>query len=183
MRLVVLAMGIGLLATGAVSAQAQGARGTTGSAPTASASLKDTEGRVIGDAVLQQTPHGVLLKLELRNATPGVHALHIHERGQCDAPTFESAGGHFAPAGTSHGFHDAKGPHAGDLPNIHVPASQELTVEYLVRGVTLEQGRESFFDADGSAIVMHRGADDYTSEPAGDAGNRLACGPIMRSNK
>jgi Cu-Zn family superoxide dismutase len=71
---------------------------------TAAASLIDVEGRPIGEARLQQTPHGVLVKLDLRNATPGVHAVHIHQVGKCDRPSFESAGPHVAASSQQHGF-------------------------------------------------------------------------------
>jgi Cu-Zn family superoxide dismutase len=178
MRHLIVAIGSALVASTSPSAQTP--TRTSGSSPalTASASLMDTQGRNVGEARLQQTPHGVLLKLELRNATPGVHALHIHEVGRCEGPSFESAGGHFAPSGRQHGFLNARGPHAGDLPNIEVPATTQLTVEHLVSDVTLEPGSHSLLDINGSAIVIHTGKDDYTTEPAGDSGERIACGRI-----
>ena len=185
MRSVILAIGFGLFVAASPSTQstqtptATGTAGTS-AAPTASASLTDAQGRSVGEARLQQTPHGVLVKLDLRNATPGVHALHIHEVGRCDAPTFESAGEHFAPSGRQHGFLDARGPHAGDLPNLEVPTTRQLSVEHLVSNVTLEEGTRSLFDADGSSIVIHAGKDDYTSDPAGNSGDRIACGRIVR---
>lgn len=179
----ILAIGIGVLVGVTASAQGPTPTGTTGTrtAATAGASLIDTQGRSIGEARLQQTPHGVLLKLDLRHATPGIHGLHIHDIGRCDAPSFESAGGHFNPSGRQHGFLNPRGPHAGDLPNIEVPATTTLAVEYLVADVTLEPGSLSLLDADGSAIVIHSGKDDYTSDPAGGSGDRLACGRIVRS--
>jgi Cu-Zn family superoxide dismutase len=182
MRHLIVGVGFALFASASPSAQTP--TGTSGSSavPTASANLVDTEGRTVGEARLQQTPHGVLLKLELRNATPGVHALHIHEVGRCQAPSFESAGGHFAPSGRQHGFLNAKGPHAGDLPNIEVPATTQLTVEHLVADVTLEPGAHSLLDSNGSAIVIHTGKDDYATEPAGDSGDRIACGRITRDS-
>jgi Cu-Zn family superoxide dismutase len=178
MKHIYLSIGLGVII--AATAAAQSPTGTTGTAAMAAAFLKDASGRAVGQARLQQTPHGVLLRLELKNATPGIHALHLHDVGACDAPSFESAGGHFAPDGREHGFLDPKGPHAGDLPNIHVPSTTELEVEYLIGNVTLDAGPRSLFDADGSAIVIHAGPDDYASEPAGDAGHRLVCGVIGR---
>lgn len=182
MRHLIVAIGFALFASASPSAQTP--TGTSGSsvALMASASLMDTQGRNVGAARLQQTPHGVLLKLELKNATPGVHALHIHEVGRCEAPSFESAGAHFAPSGHQHGFLNAKGPHAGDLPNIEVPATTQLTVEHLVADVTLEPGARSLLDSNGSSIVIHTGKDDYTTEPAGDSGDRIACGRITRDD-
>ena len=150
------------------------------SAVTARAALVDGSGKTIGDAVLKETPNGVLLQVDLASAEAGAHAFHIHETGRCDRPTFESAGGHFAPGGAEHGLFDPKGPHAGDLPNVHVPADGRLSFEYLVPRVTLGPGDRSLLDSDGSALVMHRDRDDYTSDPAGNAGDRIVCGVIMR---
>jgi len=165
------------------AAQGPAVTGTTGTLPTATAALVDGSGRGVGQARLQQSPHGVLLRLDLKNATPGVHGLHIHEVGRCDAPSFESAGGHFSPARRDHGFLNPSGAHAGDLPNIFVPSSTELSIEYLVPDVTLDPGPRSLLDANGSAIVLHADQDDYFSDPAGHAGDRLACGPIAAAGK
>jgi Cu-Zn family superoxide dismutase len=150
------------------------------SAVTARAALVDTSGKTIGDAFLRETPNGVLLKVDLGSAAAGVHGFHIHETGRCDRPTFESAGGHFAPRGAEHGLLDPKGPHAGDLPNVHVPADGRLSFEFLAPNLTLRSGDASLLDDDGSALVMHRDRDDYTTEPAGSAGDRIACGVVMR---
>jgi Cu-Zn family superoxide dismutase len=158
--------------------------GTAGSDPsgtTARASIKDAKGATIGDATLRETAHGVLLQVELRNAPPGEHGFHIHENGTCTAPTFESAGNHWSPEGKAHGFLEERGPHAGDLPNIHVPQDGRLTFELLVEGVTLSPGARSLFDANGSALVLHASPDDYASQPSGAAGDRLACGVVMKS--
>jgi Cu-Zn family superoxide dismutase len=152
-----------------------------GEALTARAAMLDSAGRNVGDAVLTQTPHGVLLKVDLRGVKPGIHGFHIHQTGRCDPPTFESANGHFAPNGHQHGFLDDTGPHAGDLPNVHVLASGDLSVEYLVGNVTLQAGDAgALLDGDGSALVMHAGADDYHTNPAGAAGARIVCGVVMR---
>ena len=174
------AIGIALMAGGGTFAQGQKPTGTAGTdlAPVASANLIDTQGRSVGQAHLQQTPHGVLLKLYLKNATPGTHGLHIHDVGLCDRPSFTSAGSHFNPSGRQHGFLNPRGPHAGDLPNIDVPATMQLTVEYLVRDVTLEPGPESLLDANGSTIVIHAGTDDYFTNPSGESGDRMACGDV-----
>ncbi len=149
----------------------------------AAATLADSHGRAVGQASLRQAPHGVILKLELKNATPGIHGLHMHDVGRCDPPTFESAGGHFNPSRKAHGFLSQRGQHAGDLPNISVPASTEQTLEYFVTGVTIDPGPTSLLDGNGTALVIHAGQDDYTSDPAGESGDRLACGAITRSDK
>ena len=164
----------------AQSRQAPSTRGTTGTlpVPTATAMLTDANGGSVGTARLQQTPHGVLMKLDLQDATPGVHALHIHEAGRCEPPSFQSAGNHFEPSQRQHGFLNLDGPHAGDIPNIDVPPTRRLTVEHLLSGVTLDDGPRSLLHADGSAIIIHADEDDYASDPSGNAGDRIACGRI-----
>jgi superoxide dismutase, Cu-Zn family len=152
----------------AVSAEAQ----------TAKATMKDANGKEVGRVDLVQTPHGVLLKLSLKGAAPGDHAFHVHAVGKCEPP-FTSAGGHFNPDGKKHGMEAAEGAHAGDMPNLHVPASGELVIEVANAMISLVKGQpNSVFDADGSALVIHAGADDYKSDPAGNAGDRIACGVI-----
>jgi len=161
---------------------------TAGAAPSATptaaggamAKMADAKGGEVGSVVLKQTPRGVLLSLDLANLPPGTHAFHIHTTGKCEPPEFKSAGGHFNPTDVHHGFESEKGEHAGDLPNLHVPESGTLRVEYATEAVTLGEGKNSLFDADGSALVIHAGADDYKSDPAGDAGGRIACGVITR---
>ncbi len=168
--LTVLAVGV----AASLSAQVQ-----TAQAQTAKVALKDQAGKDVGSVQLVETPHGVLLKLALKGAVPGEHAFHVHAVGKCEPP-FTSAGGHFNPAGKKHGLAVAEGAHAGDMPNLHIPASGELMVEILNGGVTLAKGKpNSVFDADGSAIVIHAGVDDYKSDPTGNAGDRIACGVIV----
>jgi Cu-Zn family superoxide dismutase len=147
-------------------------------AQSASAPLKDAQGKEVGSANLTQTPHGVLINVAVKGLPPGEHAFHVHAVGKCEPP-FTSAGGHFNPAGKKHGMLAAEGFHAGDMPNLHVPQSGDLTVEVINADITLEKGKpNSVFDADGSAIVIHAKSDDYKTDPAGDAGGRIACGVI-----
>jgi Cu-Zn family superoxide dismutase len=145
------------------------------------ATFIDAERRTIGEAHLKQTPHGVLLTIDLTNAPPGVRAVHLHTVGQCDAPTFDSAKAHFAPGGSTHGFLNPQGPHAGDLPNLDIPSTKKLRVEQMLPNVTLDPGPQSLLDADGSALVIHAGKDDYLSDPAGESGDRIACARITSS--
>lgn len=147
-------------------------------ARTASATLKNAQGQTVGTATLQDTPNGVLIKADLIDVPPGPHAFHIHTTGKCEPPGFTSAGGHFAPGGTRHGLLAHAMPHAGDLPNIHVGPDGKLKFEVLAEGVTLGPGPTSLLDADGSALVLHATADDYVTDPAGNAGGRIACGVI-----
>lgn len=151
----------------------------SGYAQTAKAPLKDAGGKDVGTVDLVQTPHGVLLKLSLKGIPAGEHAFHVHAVGKCEPP-FTSAGGHFNPGSKKHGMEAAEGAHAGDMPNLHVPASGELAVEVANPAISLVKGQpNSVFDADGSAIVIHAKADDYKSDPAGNAGDRIACGVIV----
>jgi Cu-Zn family superoxide dismutase len=172
-----LAATLGALVTGALLAGPVPAQQLT-----ATAELIDTEGNVIGQVALTETPnHGVHLRLHVEGLEAGEHGLHIHETGQCEAPGFDSAGGHYAPRGRSHGILHPHGKHAGDLVNLHVPASGEVMTERLAHEVTLVPGATgTLFDDDGSAIVIHATGDDYESQPAGAGGPKVACGVIRK---
>jgi superoxide dismutase, Cu-Zn family len=163
-----LAAAAPLLALAALPAAAQDAKAT----------LKNAEGKEVGSAALTQTPAGVLIRLSVKGLPAGERAFHIHAVGKCEPP-FTSAGGHFNPGGKKHGMMAAEGHHAGDLPNLHVPASGDLVVEVLNPAVTLEKGKaNSLFGPEGTALVIHAGKDDYKTDPAGDAGGRIVCGLI-----
>jgi superoxide dismutase, Cu-Zn family len=150
------------------------------SAKTASARLADKSGKHVGAAELSQTAAGVLLKLSITGLPPGERAFHIHAVGKCEPP-FESAGAHFNPDNHKHGLLAGAG-HAGDMPNLHIPSSGNLSIELVNAVVTLERGKpNSLLDADGSSIVIHEGKDDYKSDPAGDSGGRIACGVITEA--
>ena len=150
------------------------------SAQSATAELINADGEKIGTVELNQLAQGVHIFAQAEKLPAGVHAFHIHAVGKCEPP-FKSAGGHFNPTGAKHGWNSSEGPHAGDLPNVHVQDDGVLAIEYFTAAVTLGEGETSLFDEDGSAIVMHEGADDYQSDPAGAAGPRIACGVIMQS--
>ena len=141
--------------------------------------LRDAKNQSVGEATLRDTPNGVLISLSLRGLPPGAHGFHIHAVGKCEPP-FESAGGHFNPSAKSHGFENAGGPHGGDLPNVIVAADGGVQVEVVASGVTLQTGPGALLDADGSALVVHSGPDDYTTDPAGNSGARIACGVVAR---
>jgi len=145
----------------------------------ASADIKDATGKKVGEAILEQRAGEVQISATFSGLPPGQHAFHIHEVGRCDPP-FESAGGHFNPTGKKHGKDNPNGPHAGDLPNLDVPSSGGVKVEVTVKDLALDGGRGGLLDGDGVALVVHEGADDYKSDPAGNAGKRLACGVVRR---
>lgn len=145
------------------------------------AQMVDTEDEPLGTVELRETTRqGVFIELDLEGLPPGTHAFHIHETGRC-SPDFDASGGHFSPHGNKHGLLHPEGPHAGDLLNINVSPSGRVSAERLATDVTLEPGpAESLFDEDGSAFVIHEGADDYMSQPSGAAGEPIACGVIRR---
>jgi Cu-Zn family superoxide dismutase len=137
--------------------------------------LKNSAGESVGDAVLTDRAGGVAIALHLKGLTPGEHAPHFHENPKCDGPDFKSAGGHFATAHKMHGQVEG-GPHEGDLPNIVVAADGTSKTNLMADHVTLKKGPNSLLK--GSAMVIHAKSDDYKSQPAGNAGDRVACGVI-----
>lgn len=146
--------------------------------------LKNAGGAVIGSATLTDAPKGVLMKIELKGATPGWHGLHFHEKGDCSKADFTSAGGHVHGGPTMvHGLLNPDANEAGDLPNLHVGADGSATAEVFTTFVSLNGagGRQALADKDGSAIVIHANADDHKTQPIGGAGARIACGVIAGS--
>lgn len=142
-------------------------------------SLNNTDGHVVATATLTEDDAGVHIKLEGEDLPEGTHAFHIHEKGACEAPDFESAGGHYNPTDDNHGKDDSEGPHAGDFDNIKVAEDGTVNEEITTDKVTLEKGKENtLYTDDGTSLVIHADDDDYKSQPSGDAGDRIACGVI-----
>lgn len=145
---------------------------------TATASFVDAEGAASGTAELWAPPGGgVLIKIEVSGLPEDSWvAFHVHETGSCDHTTgHESAGGHFNPGSNEHGYMVEGGPHAGDMPNQYVPADGTLRAEVFNQALTLAEGDAGIV---GRALMVHADADDYKSQPAGNAGDRLACAVI-----
>jgi superoxide dismutase, Cu-Zn family len=138
------------------------------------------KGEKIGTAMLTEVPGGVRIEFKVSQLPPGTHALHIHATGRCEAPGFMSAGGHFNPAMKQHGKDNPMGPHAGDLPNFVVDASGNGGGTITATGVTLAGASDSLFHTGGTALMIHAAADDYKTDPTGNAGPRLACGVIEK---
>lgn len=143
----------------------------------AEAVLQGIDGSQTGKVYLIQGPHGLLLQADLKGLPAGTLAFHFHTTGSC-SPEFKAAGGHLNPTGKKHGFLSADGPHLGDMPNIHVPDSGQLQFELFLTGMTLGEGSSPLLDADGTSVMIHKQADDYKTDPAGAAGDRIACGVV-----
>jgi Cu-Zn family superoxide dismutase len=166
---ILLAVGLVFLLASNASAQGQ-SRGY--------AELKDKDGKSVGAANLREAAGGVVIQLQVKGLSPGLHAIHVHAVGKCEAPAFNSAGGHFNPGEKKHGLKNPDGPHAGDLPDLYIAKDGSGRYEVLADGITLKPGATSVFGADGSALVIHASADDNMSDPAGNSGDRVACGVI-----
>ena len=146
-------------------------------------SLVNASGFEIGTVTIEDEEVGVEVDIDATSLPEGAHAVHFHENGTCDGPDFTSAGGHYNPSGVNHGFDAASpNPHAGDMRNIDVPRSGVVEVELDNERVTLRprDGLAPLLDSNGTALIIHAGADDYESQPSGDAGGRIACAVIAR---
>ena len=149
--------------------------GTTGIAE-----LRNVSGQPVATATLTQVGDVVRIVLEAQGLPAGVKAVHIHEVGSCEGPTFTSAGGHFNPLGKQHGLLNPQGAHAGDLSNITIGPDGKGSMETSTQQVTLGAGATSLFDANGSALVIHAAPDDFRTDPTGNSGARIACGAISK---
>lgn len=142
--------------------------------------LQDAKGQSVGSATISEAKTGVLIRLDLKDLPPGEHALHIHSAAKCEAPAFTTAGPHFNPEQKHHGLDNPEGPHAGDMPNFTVKPNGTAKTTIRDPRVTLGSGANSLLANGGTALVIHAKADDMKSDPAGNAGDRIACGVITR---
>ena len=144
--------------------------------------LKDGNGQSVGSATVSEGKggSGVTIKLNLKNLTPGDHAAHFHQVAKCEGPAFTTAGGHFNPDQKHHGLENPAGPHAGDMRNFTVKADGTSKATLTDPLVNLGAGDHSLFTGGGTALVIHAKADDMKSDPAGNAGDRIACGAITK---
>lgn len=145
-------------------------------APSAEALLKPTKGNTAAGTVhFEQVGDMVRISALVQGLTPGAHAFHIHERGDCTAPDAASAGGHFNPFGKPHGDPARAAHHAGDLPMLVAGADGKARFEALMDGMTLHNGPASLM---GRGVIVHAHPDDFTTQPSGNSGARVACGVI-----
>lgn len=144
------------------------------------ATLEARSGSTVGGVVrFTEDAAGVKVLIEVTGATPGDHAVHVHEKGDCSAPDATSAGGHFNPMGHAHGAPDASPHHPGDFGNVTVGADGKGTKELTTKDITLGEGQTKVV---GLAVIVHEKADDFVTQPTGAAGGRQACGIVKASD-
>lgn len=147
--------------------------------PSLTVNLMDGNGKPVGTAELIEEEDALRIMVEAENLPEGLHGFHFHEKGVCEASDFESAGGHFNPTGASHGLDHEDGPHAGDLPNLEVGPDGTVKEEFFVENLTLLAGEEnSLYQEGGTSLIIHAEADDGTTQPSGNSGDRIACGVV-----
>lgn len=151
------------------------------SAQMAHVDLKDAKGTSIGMAMISPAKGGgVSIDLDVHGLPPGEHALHFHAVPKCEGPDFTSATGHFNPATKKHGMQNPEGPHAGDMSNFTVDAKGNAKTTIVNKNVTMGAEPNSIYASGGTALMIHAAADDMKSDPAGNAGARIACGTITK---
>lgn len=168
-----------LLLTGCQAARSTAVSEASTPPESISVALIGVNNQSVGSAQFTAVKDGVQLDVQVSGLPPGVHGLHIHEKAMCEAPTFDSAGGHFNPQMKEHGFLNPKGAHAGDLPNLIVDAQGNGKFSAVTKAVILEKDKpNSLIKTDGSSLVVHEKADDLKTDPSGNSGKRIACGAV-----
>ncbi len=137
------------------------------------AMLMTADGTEVGTATASAEGDSVSIRIEGADMPPGEHGVHVHTTGLCEGPAFTSAGGHWNPAGATHGLEDPAGQHAGDMPNLEIAEDGTGSLTYTLAGGATFEG---LMDADGSAFLIHAMPDDQVTDPSGDSGDRIACG-------
>ena len=147
----------------------------------AEAVMSDANGTPVGTAQIWQDGNGLVsVEISSLRLPAGTHGIHFHEVGKCEPGTtpFSTAGGHNNPMGMQHGLQNSSGPHAGDNPNVVIPAGGVGSVSFTTDRVSLTPGPRTLLDADGTSLVVHANADDQVTNPSGNSGARIACGVV-----
>jgi Cu-Zn family superoxide dismutase len=147
----------------------------------AEAVMYDTNGTPLGTAQIWQDGNGLVnVEISSIRLPAGTHGIHFHDVGKCEGGTtaFSTAGGHYNPMAMQHGLQNPQGPHAGDNPNIVIPAGGVGNVAFSTDRVSLTPGTRTLLDADGTSLVVHASADDQVTNPSGNSGARIACGVV-----
>lgn len=148
-------------------------------ARTVSADVRDPAGITMARATVSEAPGGLRVRVEAMGMRAGAFAAHVHAAGRCDPPDFTSAGPHWNPTAQQHGKNNPQGMHKGDLPNLNVGTDGRGSFEVTIPAATMGGGGpNALLDADGAAVVIHTGPDDYRTDPSGNSGGRIACGVI-----
>jgi len=148
-------------------------------AQSAVARLEPTKGNATaGTVTFTQKGDKVAVDAKVSGLTPGGHGFHIHEKGDCSSGDGMSAGGHFNPTGKPHGNPGSPDHHAGDVPMLVADASGNASLSMEVGPMSIGGGAT---DIVGKAVIVHKDPDDYTTQPAGNSGARMACGVIAKS--
>ena len=173
MKSIPLLLAAAVVASGCAAMRGDSAGGS------AVANLEPTKGNTTkGTVRFTQRGDRVQVSAQLSGLKAGAeHGFHVHEKGDCSSGDGMSAGGHFNPAGKPHGHHAAAERHVGDMPNLRADAYGNANATFEVSGMTIGSGAA---DIVGKGLIVHRDPDDYKSQPAGNAGPRLACAVIRR---
>lgn len=171
-----------VLALGACSSAGQSPAAASSSAArsVAVAQLQPTQGSKVSGSLqfTGQADGSVRVQGSVQGLAPNAeHGFHIHEKGDCSSPDGLSAGGHFNPTGQAHGRFDAGAHHTGDLPSLRADAQGTARVDFVSRGLALDQGPTSVV---GRGLIVHKDPDDFTTQPTGNSGARLACAVITK---
>jgi superoxide dismutase, Cu-Zn family len=147
------------------------------------ARLASREGKPLGNVTFEALGRGVLITFDLHDLPPGAHAIHLHTSGNCDAKTGFTAAGPILTLvpGKRHGYLSEGGPLTGDLPNQFAGTDGHLHASVETGSFSLGNGKKSIFDRDGVAVIVDARGDDYRTQPLGNAGERIACGVVMRT--